>query len=72
MIFWMFCPKSWGSSPTRNLTCMFQPINKIHPGRVSSFQTQRMVKGIHLQLSFDAVKTGALIRVTFDDPFDNE
>jgi len=51
---------------------MFQPINKIHPGRVSSFQTQRMVKGIHLQLSFDAVKTGALIRVTFDDPFDNE
>ena len=73
MICLDFLPRKVGGSKimTLNLTCMFQPINKIHPGRVSGFQTHRRVKGIHPQLMFDAVKNGLLVRVTFDVPIDN-
>ena len=51
MICLDFLPRKVGGSiiMTLNLTCMFQPINKIHPGRVSGFQTHRRVKGIHPQ-----------------------
>lgn len=77
MMFWIFCPKSWGFNnydsqfDVLRLICFNWVVIKPTKGCLI-FKHAVGLKEFTPQLSFDAVKNGALVRVTFDIPIDNE